>query len=96
MREYIHHVQSTLQYAGTTTATKLCRLKTVIDFLFEGAPETNVKLYIRAQNMLKAIKYYRKSLNKTIAEQRLNYAQLSHAEVGIQIHVLAKICVVQL
>lgn len=83
VREYIHHIQNTLRYAGTTTATKLSRLKTAIDFLLEGAPETNIKLYIRAQNMLKTIKYFRKSLSKTITEQRLHQAQLSHAEVGI-------------
>ena len=32
VREYIHDIQNTLQYASTTTATKLCRLKIAIDF----------------------------------------------------------------
>ena len=82
LRDYMDHLQKVLKFAGTTVAEKINRLKLAIDHLTEKLDkEGDMQVFIRTQEIYKTLANYRKTLRKTIKEQRLNQAKLSYTKV---------------
>lgn len=84
LRDYMDHLQKVMKFAGTTVAEKINRLKIAIDHLTEQLDKDgDMQVYIHTQEIYKTLNNYRKTLRKTIKEQRLNQAKLSYAKVSM-------------
>jgi len=81
IKDFVHHLEKVKGYASSTITERIGWLNDALDYLTTKEESCSVKLCVRIDSTQKFIGNIKKSLYKSMEEQRNEQAKISYAKV---------------